>query len=296
MSKRTLHILSLARTKNMENYEEKIENNSCASSPLDTLDIGEAPIIFLPEDVNLFSFQENTVNFDFQGFLSEDENKGCDLEDKSNIPNSKNCCDNNGVTNTSCDEYFELSETIPDPAKNPQMKHRLVPYECFSDEDEGSGESDQLVCEPLTTGSSFDKDKTFEPSAVSSSSQDSYEGDIFSYSEDTELEDAQNNIDSARKRKKVADESEWVRIKNKRLRMQGKAYLGFSKKRGEKIKQNQPREARTLKKTCDSTKCIKTKLRYCKEFTETCRQQIFNKFWSLSWDQRKVVVASHVLK
>nr|CAI5836823.1 unnamed protein product [Callosobruchus analis] len=108
---------------------------------------------------------------------------------------------------------------------------------------------------PYTT-INYDKDetldRTYEPLAVSSFSQDSYKVDIISFSEETEFEVAENNISNTRKRKKIADESEWIRIKNKRLRMKGKAYLGFSKKGGGKVKLNQPRVPRTLKKTCES--------------------------------------------
>nr|CAI5834880.1 unnamed protein product [Callosobruchus analis] len=66
-------------------------------------------------------------------------------------------------------------------------------------------ENNQLVCHQLTTGSFFDKDetldRTYEPSAVSCYSQDDYECDIISFSEETELEEAENNINCGRKRK-----------------------------------------------------------------------------------------------
>uniref|UniRef100_A0A6P7H905 Uncharacterized protein LOC114348822 n=1 Tax=Diabrotica virgifera virgifera TaxID=50390 RepID=A0A6P7H905_DIAVI len=77
--------------------------------------------------------------------------------------------------------------------------------------------------------------------------------------------------------------------------MKGEVYMGFSKKSG-KIKQNMPRKAKSLKEACTSKKCLNSKLRYCKEFTEQCRSHIFKKFWGMTWDQRKVFVASHVFK
>lgn len=60
------------------------------------------------------------------------------------------------------------------------------------------------------------------------------------------------NVDEGRKRKNKADEKDWTRIKNKKLRMEGKAYLGF-KKEGSKIKQNCQRLRRSLKPACNSS-------------------------------------------
>ncbi|KAF5279993.1 hypothetical protein FQA39_LY05374 [Lamprigera yunnana] len=64
-----------------------------------------------------------------------------------------------------------------------------------------------------------------------STTQDNYEDDTDTTSEEAEEEtesaDSMNNndINSERQRKIKSDKDEWIRNKNKRLRMQGKAYL-----------------------------------------------------------------------
>ncbi|KAK5643905.1 hypothetical protein RI129_007750 [Pyrocoelia pectoralis] len=146
----------------------------------------------------------------------------------------------------------------------------LVPYECFSDDDS----------------------EIYELLDDVNSNQVS----LLEEEQDGTKTDDENEINCARKRKRKPDKNDWVRNKNKRLRMQGKAYLGFTKNKGEKIKQNMPRKERNFKKTCGSKQCKNCKVRYCREFTEDCRKEIFNKFWSMDWNQRKVFVASHVFK
>lgn len=77
--------------------------------------------------------------------------------------------------------------------------------------------------------------------------------------------------------------------------MEGKEYLGYTKSKGEVMKQNKIREARSLKPTCTSATCRKSKKRMCEKFTEGERSCIFDKFWSeLNWDQRKIYVVAHV--
>ncbi|KAK5647883.1 hypothetical protein RI129_002775 [Pyrocoelia pectoralis] len=111
------------------------------------------------------------------------------------------------------------------------------------------------------------------------------------------LEDVDNvEINVGRTRRLKSNEKEWKRTKNKKLRMEGKSYLGFSRL-GDKILQNKNRLARCIKPTCDSTFCRKSKMRHCETFLETTRQQIFREFWEcMNWDQRKVFVCSNVIK
>lgn len=154
--------------------------------------------------------------------------------------------------------HFIKYETTPSQtAKYAKINPCLVPYECSSDEDEVF-DNHQHLAETDSTGSSFRGqyealDETYQPPDTSTS-QDSCVDNTETSSKETELEEEtrnNNDIRNARKRKKKADEGEWIRIKNKRLRMKGEAYLGFSKNKGEKIKQNHPRRARTLKGTCN---------------------------------------------
>lgn len=78
--------------------------------------------------------------------------------------------------------------------------------------------------------------------------------------------------------------------------MRGKKYVGFSKENG-KYQQNIDRGERKLKSGCNSNFCRKSKVRKCFQITEAQREVIFQYFWSeMSWDQKKVYVASTVEK
>ncbi|CAH1973133.1 unnamed protein product [Acanthoscelides obtectus] len=53
-------------------------------------------------------------------------------------------------------------------------------------------------------------------------------------------------MNEGRKRKHKSDQNEWKKIKNQKLRMEGKQYLGYTKPRNQTMKQNKIREARSL--------------------------------------------------
>lgn len=94
---------------------------------------------------------------------------------------------------------------------------------------------------------------------------------------------------------KRAGENE--RESNKKLRMEGKHYLGVTKTYkenvGVKYSQTAKRQQRKLAprnctKTCTST-------RKCNEVSEAERQEIFNNFWAkMDWGQRRVYISSLV--
>lgn len=103
------------------------------------------------------------------------------------------------------------------------------------------------------------------------------------------------DINDGRKRKKLADKSEWKRVKNEKLRMKGKEYLGFSRDKNKTFKHSTPRSARTLGARCSSKMCLKSKKRFCSSISEDTRKEIFTTFWEkMTWDQRKVFVSAHV--
>lgn len=99
----------------------------------------------------------------------------------------------------------------------------------------------------------------------------------------------QNN---QKKRKKVKGVNK--RIINKRLRMCGEDYLGFTKPRGQRNTfHNMNRPERKLGSRC----CCQSKAKKlrCESLTEANRQRVFQKFWSdMNWDQRKVFVCNSV--
>ncbi|CAH2012025.1 unnamed protein product [Acanthoscelides obtectus] len=104
-------------------------------------------------------------------------------------------------------------------------------------------------------------------------------------------------MNETRKRKKIADPAEWKRLKNKQLRMEGKEYLGYRKKKGEKIVHDTIRREREMEMACNSARCNKSKNKNCFKFKEETRKNIFKKFWNeMNWAQRKVFISSNVFK
>lgn len=78
-------------------------------------------------------------------------------------------------------------------------------------------------------------------------------------------------------------------------RMDGEPYLGFQKDaEGSKVVQNKPKQGRTIKETCKSPVCEKAKNRHCNKFSQAQRTEIFRRFWSMSWIERKAFMCAHV--
>ena len=53
----------------------------------------------------------------------------------------------------------------------------------------------------------------------------------------------------------------WKKHKNQKLKMEGKAYVGYRKTKEDKVKQDVQREERKQVATCKSKMCAKLKLR-----------------------------------
>lgn len=110
-------------------------------------------------------------------------------------------------------------------------------------------------------------------------------------------DDDYGDINEGRKRRHEADPSTWKKNKNKRLRMQGKEYLGYRKPKHEKLSHDTQRPARELGPTCKSTFCLKSKLRGCSQFTDENRKELHDNFWKkMNWDQRKIFVSGLVTR
>ncbi|CAG9773208.1 unnamed protein product [Ceutorhynchus assimilis] len=127
-----------------------------------------------------------------------------------------------------------------------------------------------------------DNDLDYQPeSEINNNSSDSEDSEMIDRTENVNLDAEignQEENNKARKRRLVANSEEWKRNKNKKLRLEGKPYLGFSKKKGEKMKQDTQRVERRLKETCKSTKCKKSTKRFCQQFTEETRQKFLVNF------------------
>lgn len=103
------------------------------------------------------------------------------------------------------------------------------------------------------------------------------------------------NLNEGRKRQAKGDPNNWKKLKNKKLRMLGEEYLGYTKPKNRKLIQDKVRPARKLGDRCNSQLCKKSKVRNCEKFNDEKRQEIHNSFWkNMNWDQRKVYIVGLV--
>lgn len=109
---------------------------------------------------------------------------------------------------------------------------------------------------------------------------------------------------SQRKRQNKVNKNskKWQRELNKKLREEGKSYLGY--RRDRKVDQNNPnfkvlhdtfKPAKDMGPRCESTVCQKSNFRECHDITELERRSIFDGFWkTMSWEQRRQFICSTV--
>lgn len=103
------------------------------------------------------------------------------------------------------------------------------------------------------------------------------------------------SIDTQRKRRKKneckPDKSKWKSHKNKINRERGNQYIG--RKKSENVWKEFPKDKRQLKKRCQ---CQPTKkgILNCFAIMDNERDKLFNDFWIMNWDQKKVFVNSLV--
>ncbi|KAF9413697.1 hypothetical protein HW555_008143, partial [Spodoptera exigua] len=93
----------------------------------------------------------------------------------------------------------------------------------------------------------------------------------------------------SRSRKRKADRLTWKREHNRKNRMLGKEYLGY-KKNDNKYPE------KTMGPLCNSQFCARSKVFFCSHLTQEMRLSIFNKFWCMSWSEKKMFVSSMVDK
>ncbi|XP_074508789.1 uncharacterized protein LOC141778426 isoform X1 [Sebastes fasciatus] len=96
---------------------------------------------------------------------------------------------------------------------------------------------------------------------------------------------------SARKKSRVAKPLTWKQNRQKQLRMEGKSYISKRKKDGTTITKGQ----RTMGSGCTSSACKRASNRFCADFSEEMRNELFTSFWQgMNWAQRKIHVSGLV--
>lgn len=104
------------------------------------------------------------------------------------------------------------------------------------------------------------------------------------------------NCDKKTKNRSVRSEKvKWKRETSKNNKMNGEVYTGY-KRNGKVVEHNFKRPARVIKNSCTSKRCEKLSNRYCKEFEESRRLKIFEKFWNATWEEKKMFVIGMVSK
>lgn len=92
---------------------------------------------------------------------------------------------------------------------------------------------------------------------------------------------------------KVMNKYRLAREETKINRMSGKAYWGY-RRDGSKISQDTLRDERKMLETCTSSVCKNSSKRFCGMFNECQRSAIFNNFWNINWDEKKMFVINTV--
>ncbi|XP_070823274.1 uncharacterized protein [Chaetodon trifascialis] len=91
-----------------------------------------------------------------------------------------------------------------------------------------------------------------------------------------------------RKKSRVAKPLTWKQNRQKQLRMEGKPYVSKRKKDGTTVTKAQ----RTIGPRCTSSACKRASNRFCADFSEDTRSELFTSFWQcMNWTQRKMYVA-----
>ncbi|XP_051263630.1 uncharacterized protein LOC127367642 isoform X1 [Dicentrarchus labrax] len=94
-----------------------------------------------------------------------------------------------------------------------------------------------------------------------------------------------------RKKSRVAKPLTWKQNRQKQLRMEGKPYISKRKKDGTTI----TKAPRAIGPRCTSSACKRASNRFCADFSEETRNELFTSFWQcMNWPQRKIYVAELV--
>lgn len=107
-----------------------------------------------------------------------------------------------------------------------------------------------------------------------------------------EIINIENKDNHPKRKRKGANKREI----NKKLRMEGKAYVGFRKPTHQKNTfHDTKREERKIKERCNCREKAKKPTKKCYLITNEKKEKLFKKFWSdMTWEQRKVFVGNTV--
>lgn len=275
MSSRTRKIVAMAKNLNSNDIEIVNEDHEQENAP------------------NL----SNISDFNHKSFLELNLEQILSPEDISELINNAEVV----FESSSSDQManFEVSKpTASDPSF--QINNVEASLEQSSDQSVANSSTNPVIPEEnIIIISDPDYDATME-SDNAESSEESLDEDISDQEpqeqisgEDSDLEGQPASENETKKRKGYNK-----RAINKRLRLTGKSYLGFTKPKNQKNTfQNKKRDERKIKERC---KCpnkeqVKNATRKCSLISDQDRKKVFKKFWDdMTWEQRKVFVVNTV--
>lgn len=165
-----------------------------------------------------------------------------------------------------------------------------------------NNENDKEQC--CSNNDSKEIDPDYEPSSSDDGSEDESQSQTFhpqiealplplpNHGTNNENNVAVQNKRKRRKRQHV-NEEDWSVNRNKAAREKGKPYLGKMFKNG-KWTYDLPKDERKIKERCQCKQKEKSKIQ-CNMVTDEERQKIFNKFWNMSWKEKKIYLDLFVI-
>lgn len=310
MSSRTLKILELVKTKKRsitQNNVEEQQNNPVIDDVSIISEVEQQNISTVIEHVPIIfeDEQQNKPTIDNVPIVSENEQRNItaiNIEDVPFILETEQL--NNLTINIQDVPIIFEDELLITKQNNNESDFNEVEntYQC--NETSSTLDMSTVSCSKSNNTENSDSESCssiYEPQSAEEESNSN--SDNNKENEDVNLHEIQHdqpvfgNMEEGRKRRKKAIQSEWKKYKNEKLREKGKEYLGYSRSKDGKVKQDSKRPERKMGLPCNSPFCRKSSKRECHTFSDEKRKELFEQFWSsLSWDQKKIYVCSHVLR
>lgn len=293
MSSRTLKILNLV-SKGMQNNIVPVPELPVQELPNQEFPVHELPVQELPVQELLTQENGSVININDIPIVFEDQllsALSCGNSQSHNQTSDQCMVENNNQNSNHPNQSLPYA-SAKIISKN--LRSENVTFETPSTS--GISCSSKRKVEENSDFESCSSGSVYEPEQTEeSSSRVSEERQEINLIE-TQLEQPMyGNMEEGRKRKKKAIQEQWKKKRNEKLREKGKEYFGYSRSRNGSVKQDSMRPERNMGQACNSRFCRKSSKRQCDAFSEEKRKELFEHFWSsLSWDQKKIYVCSHV--
>lgn len=308
MLSRTRKILELAAKVNNNRHKDDVNNDTKCVNVSEAVVVNEPVIIGL--DLFNLDIEAVPLNFDFDN-IGESQLHNCDRHDltsQNDIGNAVNDCDASHCLSSlanDCNIDSNATKNVKDcdnashcfTSLSTDCEYNIDNQEKVTHQISGIDSFQEIIYETDAFSKQNDDDPDYIPENDNVPENNGIPENNYSSDSEcvSEKENEYGNMNHGRKRSKNSNPENWKKKKAQKMRMYGQAYLDYTRSREGKIKQDKMRSARKLGPRCTSKKCEISKVRFCNEFSEEIRKNIFSAFWNnMTWDQRKVFVSSHV--